>query len=362
MLRQLRCVAGELLASYARQAAQPPPAAAAVAAAAGVRLPPALQQARWARGSGGDESQAADSEPLERQSFSEALRQLEAAVTETALPQDALAENRKAMHVVKEFARALDVPYSYPPSMAKRVTFVFRDSANGGRLHRVRALLKTSGGDSSAQVQERLGQLLGRLGLNPQFYFDGGQFKPKPMPRQPRPLAQPKAKTKPRGAAAAAAGEQKPSDVQAVRAKAAAAGFPSQTISEEEFRRMQAQSEATRAEKARKEEAVQAAAERMRKIDPLLAAVAAVPWLALMKDKEAVTKVGTIKTQVMDEIESWGWDVRGPVRRIWDGERSLVALQRGKDAGSQEAIKTILFHAVQNDNKYGKRTDRKSVV
>lgn len=53
-----------------------------------------------------------------------------------------------------------------------------------------------------------------------------------------------------------------------------------------------------------------------------------------------------------------GWDIRGPVRRIWIGERSLAVLTEGKDAGSREAIKTILFHAVQYDRKHGRKTLR----
>ena len=51
-----------------------------------------------------------------------------------------------------------------------------------------------------------------------------------------------------------------------------------------------------------------------------------------------------------------GWDVRGAVRKIWAGERRLAAVQQDKDAGSRAAIKAILFHAVQHDNNFGKKT------
>ena len=49
--------------------------------------------------------------------------------------------------------------------------------------------------------------------------------------------------------------------------------------------------------------------------------------------------------------------MRGAVRKIWAGERRLAAVQlQDKDSGSRAAIKAILFHAVQHDNKFGKKT------
>lgn len=51
-----------------------------------------------------------------------------------------------------------------------------------------------------------------------------------------------------------------------------------------------------------------------------------------------------------------GFDVRGAVRRIWLGSRDAHMLMMGKDAGSAAAIKQILFHAQQYDDKFGKQT------
>lgn len=42
------------------------------------------------------------------------------------------------------------------------------------------------------------------------------------------------------------------------------------------------------------------------------------------------------------------------------GERRPDVLAEGKDGGSREAIKAILFHAVQNDKKRGHKTLRPS--
>ena len=50
------------------------------------------------------------------------------------------------------------------------------------------------------------------------------------------------------------------------------------------------------------------------------------------------------------------WDIRGPVARIWAGEREAGPLVRGKDAGSREAIKMVLWHARQYDTQHGKKT------
>jgi hypothetical protein len=58
--------------------------------------------------------------------FSVMMKQLEAAVTQQVLPTEALAANRQAMATLKEFARGLENPSSYPPSAVKVVKFVFR--------------------------------------------------------------------------------------------------------------------------------------------------------------------------------------------------------------------------------------------
>lgn len=134
----------------------------------------------------------------EMQPFSVAMKQLQAAVTDAQLPPDALASNKKAWHTLTQFAKALESEHSYPPAAVKNVQFVFRDPFAGFRLQRVRCQLKTTGGNCAQLVQQSLGQLLLRLGLNPYFYFDGDQFLLRSPPR-PRVLP------KPRQAAAGAA-------------------------------------------------------------------------------------------------------------------------------------------------------------
>lgn len=223
----LRRAAGELLVGYQRQ----------TAAAASARAPPAAVAAALqhsCRGfSNGPEQQ------MEMQPFSVAIKQLEEAVTETVLPVEALAANRAAMATVKDFAKSLETPHGYhgyPPASVKNVVFVircdwgcaggvmglpvrcaggcsalpclpralvitaaspspttrwYRDPYSHGRLQRVRCQLKTTGGNCAQLVQQSLGALLQRLGLNPYFFFDGDQFRPRPPPRQ-RPVPRPR--------------------------------------------------------------------------------------------------------------------------------------------------------------------------
>ena len=54
----------------------------------------------------------------------------------------------------------------------------------------MRCQLKTTGGNCAQLVQQSLGQLLQRVGLNPFFYFDGEQFKPR-APARPRVVRKP---------------------------------------------------------------------------------------------------------------------------------------------------------------------------
>ena len=52
-----------------------------------------------------------------------------------------------------------------------------RNPFAGGRLQRVRMLLKTTGGNCAPMVQQTLGQLLQQAGLPPYFYWDGDQVR-----------------------------------------------------------------------------------------------------------------------------------------------------------------------------------------
>lgn len=53
-----------------------------------------------------------------------------------------------------------------------------------------------------------------------------------------------------------------------------------------------------------------------------------------------------------------GWDIRGPVHKIWAGQRDYQALRVGIDPGSSDAIKAVLRHALEYDKQYGLKTYR----
>jgi len=46
--------------------------------------------------------------------------------------------------------------------------------------------------------------------------------------------------------------------------------------------------------------------------------------------------------QVLDEIESRGWEIAAPIRRIWDGERDATALTAGLDDQDALLVMSVL--------------------
>ena len=60
-----------------------------------------------------------------------------------------------------------------------------RDHLAGGQLQPVKFHFTTTGGDCQSAVKASWSKLLQRMGLNPNFYFDGEQFKKPPPPRRP---------------------------------------------------------------------------------------------------------------------------------------------------------------------------------
>ena len=76
--------------------------------------------------------------------------------------------------------------------------------------------------------------------------------------------------------------------------------------------------DAGRAAKAEADAELAAQVDKLRRIDPLLSAVAAVPWL--VADPQSAPKVALIKSQGLDELESWGGWVGWSM--VWGGCRA----------------------------------------
>ena len=89
-----------------------------------------------------------------------------------------------------------------------------------------------------------------------------------------------------------------------VRAEAAAAGFPSQLVTEAEFRELEAKQEGTVDAKAEAEAEVDDWSEKLKRLDPLFGAVAAVPWMPT--DADGRERMQYIKATVLDELEAQG--------------------------------------------------------
>ena len=81
-------------------------------------------------------------------------------------------------------------PASLPPPLRPAHLPPRRDPYAEGQLGRVRCQLKTTGGNCAQLVQQSMGQLLLRMGLNPHFYFDRQQFQPR-APPPPRIVPKP---------------------------------------------------------------------------------------------------------------------------------------------------------------------------
>eukprot|EP00887_Chlorella_sp_A99_P005361 scaffold1.g5361.t1 len=270
--------------------------------------------------------------PPQIQPLSQAVRQLEAAVTASSLSPDVLAANQQALATLKTFLEGLRSPDGYPAASMRTVRFGVQ---RGPRLMQAKCQLKTTGGDCSRLVATNLGRLLEELGIRPShFWFDGGEFAPSSSGVAGSSVGGGSKRAGGGGASEAPA----PEKVAAVRAQAAAAGFPSQTITEEEFRQLEQHQADVRAAREGTAEARGELADMLKGMEQLLATAS------------------FIGGRVLDELEGAGWDLRGAVVRIWAGEREARHLVAGKDDASREAIKLVLWHALQYDSKHGHKT------
>lgn len=87
--------------------------------------------------------------------------------------------------------------------------------------------------------------------------------------------------------------------------------------------------------------------EALQSLSPALEAVAAGPWLPAEDDRQR------IRTQLLQVLEDDGWRVTQPVLRIWQGERDALALTRGLDVGSAQAVLLVLFRVKVFEKEHG---------
>jgi hypothetical protein len=274
-------------------------------------------------------SGAAEPEP---EPLSFALEKLEATVLDAALPAEARRGNAAALETLRDFCAGLaGAAAGRPPAAIRTLEFVLPPRRVGAAVRRVRSTLKTTGGDCRRLVEASLGELFAGCGVAGRFAFDGGEFAPSADRPPPTPAA-----------------------VEATRARAAAAGFPSQAISEAEFTQLQADQAAARGEGAAAEASVEAFAADLARLDPLLAAAAAVPWLEAAGDAEGARRAALIRADAVDSLEAWGWGVRAPLARLWAGARAEAEVVGDAVGGARAAAQALLLHARRLDAAHGK--------
>ncbi|KAK9820548.1 hypothetical protein WJX72_011517 [[Myrmecia] bisecta] len=296
--------------------------------------------------------------------LSTALTQLEALVTSPEVRKNAEATklNHLSLHQLQTFLHTFLTTEGRPPASRQQLTFVVKDPDTAG-LRTVGCTLRSTGGYCQPLVEDALSTLLADCGL-PATYFDDRMAAHSSSTSPTEPMSKRK--------------------LAAVRAQAAAAGYPSQAVSEEELNQAEAKLAASRihvpgsvgaggdqpaalqSNSSEQEEASTSGGEdgppdvedellrgNLKRLDPLLAAVAAVPWMGTEDGRE---RANFIQKNVLDELEAQGWDLRGGVQRIWQGERDIDQLSQRLDIGSRAALSGILFHTAKIEEQHGPPT------
>ena len=213
---------------------------------------------------------------------------------------------------------------SHPPAAVRTLRFYLHTRSGG--LRQVAVLLRTTGGDCRRVVERSLADLFAQCGLPRAFRWGEGAWgvldsaaladrnrASQPAPDEPEAEAPPAAHdpdavVRPRQNLRDAAGQ--PQEL-----GAALAGM-----------------------------------------DPLLNAVAAVPWLPA--DSEGASRRHYIIHHVLRELATSGWALERGAAKVWAGQRDSAALAAeemalGLDAASAEALKMIVYHARQLEAELG---------
>jgi hypothetical protein len=205
---------------------------------------------------------------------------------------------------------------SHPPAGVRSLRFHMHTS--DGQTRAVTQVLRTTGGDCRRVVERSLSELFAQCGLPRAFRWADGDWVPlsedaraeRDNRGDPAPQPQPPPAEPPVAAAYAADNVARP--------PRAADGSPVDLAS------------------------------ALKSLDPLLNAVAAVPWLPL--DEAGAARRHYIIHHVIRELASAGWAIERGCVKIWNGRRDADALEAeelaaGTDAASAQALKMVVFHA-----------------
>ena len=232
-------------------------------------------------------------------------------------------ENQESLSVLQGLLSTVQKSKdSHPKAGIQRLRFHVHD---GDRTRVVEQVLKTTGGDCRLVVERSLAELFTKLGLPPSFRWGAGDWSV--LSESER------AARDNRGGAEETVSEQPPAqplppafDAQAVAPRRAPPGDARDL------------------------------AEALAAMDPLLHAVAAVPWLP--SSPEGAARRHYLIHDVVGSLEAEGWNISRGVGKIWTGARDSDALMAeedsaGVDAASLQALKAVLFHAHRLEQELG---------
>ena len=219
---------------------------------------------------------------------------------------------------------------SHPPASVQRLRLHVREDKGDRRIRVVDHTVRTTGGDCRAVVERSLGELFGKLGLPPGFRWSAGDWQLLSKSElSDRDNREPQASTETEPPAAEPEPEQRP-----------APAFDAEAVAP----RRQPPSDA------------QSLAEALQRLDPMLEALAAVPWLPL--SPAGAERRHYLTHHVLGTLGQDGWRLDRGVARIWSGARDVDALvseelEAGTDAASTQALKMVMHHARKFEAELG---------
>ena len=245
-------------------------------------------------------------------------------------PQSAAANAQSLSYLQGLLSTVQKSKESHPPASVQRLRLHVREDTPDRRIRVVEHTVRTTGGDCQAVVERSLGEMFGKLGLPPGFRWGAGDWqlltKSELSERDNRePQASPEAEPQ----AAAAETEQRP-----------APAFDAEAVAPRRKPLADAQS----------------LAEALQRLDPMLEALAAVPWLPL--SPAGAERRHYLTHHVLGTLGQDGWRLERGVASIWSGARDVDALvsdelEAGTDAASVQALKLVMCHARKFEEELG---------
>ena len=218
---------------------------------------------------------------------------------------------------------------NHPPAAVR--TLRFHVEAKGGGVRTVQQVLRTTGGDCRKVVTQALSELFGQLGLPRAFRWGDGAWDV--------------LSDSERAARDNRGGESSVDHHAAAEAPVVPPAYDAAAVAtprKPDLRDAQGQPRDL--------------ASALRGLDPLLNAIAVVPWLP--RDAEGASRRHYIIHHVLRELSTQGWSLERGAAKVWAGARNADALAAeeealGLDGASAQALKMVVFHARALDKELG---------